>query len=60
MVLNIHRNHKAYWGRGVGGEGVEKTTPVMRELYSAFKLFCLTCKAGALPQVCGDWSTTQE
>ena len=24
MVLNIHRNHKAYWGRGEWGErGVE-------------------------------------
>ena len=21
MVLNVHRNHKAYWGRGEGGEG---------------------------------------
>ena len=21
MVLNIHRNHKAYWGRGQGGGG---------------------------------------
>ena len=19
MVLNVHRNHKAYWGRGEGG-----------------------------------------
>ena len=19
MVLNVHRNHKAYWGRGQGG-----------------------------------------
>ena len=29
MVLNVHRNHKAYygrgegWGRGGGGEGIE-------------------------------------
>ena len=23
MVLNVHRNHKAYWGRGEGGEGGE-------------------------------------
>jgi len=24
MVLNVHRNHKAYWGRGEGrGRGVE-------------------------------------
>ena len=22
MVLNIHRNRKAYWGRGEGGKGV--------------------------------------
>ena len=22
MVLNVHRNHKVYWGRGEGGEGV--------------------------------------
>ena len=22
MVLNVHRNHKAYWGRGEGGKGV--------------------------------------
>ena len=22
MVLNVHRNHKAYYGRGEGGEGV--------------------------------------
>ena len=22
MVLNVHRNHKAYQGRGGGGEGV--------------------------------------
>ena len=22
MVLNVHRNHKAYWGRGEGGDGV--------------------------------------
>ena len=22
MVLSVHRNHKAYWGRGEGGEGV--------------------------------------
>ena len=21
MVLNVHRNHKAYWGRGDGGGG---------------------------------------
>ena len=21
MVLNVHRNHKAYWGRGDGGKG---------------------------------------
>ena len=21
MVLNVHRNHKSYWGRGEGGEG---------------------------------------
>ena len=21
MVLNVHRNHKAYWGWGEGGEG---------------------------------------
>ena len=21
MVLNVHKNHKAYLGRGVGGEG---------------------------------------
>ena len=21
MVLNVHRNHKAYWGRGEGGKG---------------------------------------
>ena len=21
MVLNVHRNHKAYWGRGEWGEG---------------------------------------
>ena len=21
MVLNVHRNHKAYWGRGEGGYG---------------------------------------
>ena len=21
MVLNVHRNHKAYWGRGGGIEG---------------------------------------
>ena len=21
MVLNVHRNHKAYYGRGEGGEG---------------------------------------
>ena len=24
MVLNVHRNHKAYWGRGEGGEGSMK------------------------------------
>ena len=23
MVLNVHRNHKAYQGRGEGGEGGE-------------------------------------
>ena len=23
MVLNGHRNHKAYWGRGEGDGGVE-------------------------------------
>ena len=23
MVLNVHRNRKAYWGRGVGGGGME-------------------------------------
>ena len=23
MVLNVHRNHKAYYGRGEGGWGVE-------------------------------------
>ena len=22
MVLNVHRNHEAYWGRGEGGKGV--------------------------------------
>ena len=22
MVLNVHRNHKAYWGRGEGGRGM--------------------------------------
>ena len=22
MTLNVHRNHKAYWGRGDGGKGV--------------------------------------
>ena len=22
MVLNVYRNHKAYWGRGEGGKGV--------------------------------------
>ena len=22
MVLNVHRNHKAYWGRGDGRKGV--------------------------------------
>ena len=21
MVLDVHRNHKAYWGRGEGGKG---------------------------------------
>ena len=24
MVLNVHRNHKAYWGRGEGGMEVEE------------------------------------
>ena len=24
MVLNIHRNHKTYWGRGEGGKGVRR------------------------------------
>ena len=23
MVLNVYRNHKAYWGRGIGGGGEE-------------------------------------
>ena len=23
MVLNVHRNHKAYYGRGEGGRGKE-------------------------------------
>ena len=22
MVLHVHRNHKAYWGRGEGGKGI--------------------------------------
>ena len=24
MVLNVHRNHKVYYGRGEGGKGVRK------------------------------------
>ena len=24
MALNVHRNHKAYLGRGEGGEGMER------------------------------------
>ena len=33
MVLNVHRNHKAYWGRGEGGKGVW-TRWGERELYT--------------------------
>ena len=34
MVLNVHRNHKAYWGLGEGGEGGMEVGKEGRLLYT--------------------------
>ena len=42
MVLNVHRNHKAYWDGEIGvGVGVEGGMEVGEERYITVRLCCL-------------------
>ena len=40
MVPNVHRNHKAYWGRGGGGGGNEGTDVGKRVRLDTLSLQC--------------------
>ena len=54
MVLNVHRNHKAYSGRGEGGEGGMEGGG--REIIFLYRYTVITRMTSALRWACSDES----